>query len=80
MSRVSKVLSLSLPPALSREATKIAKEESRTKSELFREALRQYVSRRRWGKIRVWGAQSVAKSNIREEDIPSIVRDVRKGG
>jgi len=46
--RTTRVLSFSLPPDLVREAERIAKQEGRTKSELFREALRRYVEERRW--------------------------------
>ncbi|MBI3454693.1 MAG: ribbon-helix-helix protein, CopG family [Candidatus Rokubacteria bacterium] len=38
-----KLVTISLPPALLKEADKVAKEENRTKSELLREALRFYV-------------------------------------
>ncbi|MBI3108812.1 MAG: ribbon-helix-helix protein, CopG family [Candidatus Rokubacteria bacterium] len=41
--RTSRVFSLSIPPELLRQAGRVAKEEGRTKSELFREALRRYV-------------------------------------
>jgi len=41
--RTTKILSLSLPPELLREAEALAKRERRTKSELLREALRRYI-------------------------------------
>ena len=41
--RTTKIVSLSIPPELLRQAERVAKEEGRTKSELFREALRRYV-------------------------------------
>ena len=41
--RTSRVFSLSIPPELFRQAGRVAKEEGRTKSELFREALRRHV-------------------------------------
>ena len=41
--RTSRVFSLSIPRELLRQAGRVAKEEGRTKSELFREALRRYV-------------------------------------
>jgi metal-responsive CopG/Arc/MetJ family transcriptional regulator len=40
--RISKTLSISMPPAQYREMEKLAKKENRTLSELVREALRQY--------------------------------------
>jgi len=43
MPRTAKLLTISLPPALYVMATRVAKEEGRTKSELLREALREYL-------------------------------------
>lgn len=42
VSRTTKILGFSVPPALQKEVEEIAKEERRTKSELFREMLRIY--------------------------------------
>ncbi len=42
MSRATKVLGFSVPPAVVKEVELLAKEESRTKSELFREMVRVY--------------------------------------
>ncbi|MBI4413857.1 MAG: ribbon-helix-helix protein, CopG family, partial [candidate division NC10 bacterium] len=46
--RTTKILSLSLPPELLQEANRLAKKEGRTKSELFREALRRFIQEQRW--------------------------------
>ena len=46
MARSSVQLTVSLPPDLYRRAIAVAKEEFRSKSELVREALRMYVSRK----------------------------------
>ncbi len=42
MSRTSKILGFSVPPAVVKEVEALAKEERRTKSELFREMVRVY--------------------------------------
>jgi len=42
MGRATKVVGFSVPPAVAEEVEQIAKEEHRTKSELFREMLRVY--------------------------------------
>jgi len=42
MSRTSKILGFSVPPVLVKEVETLAKEERRTKSELFREMVRVY--------------------------------------
>jgi len=43
MPRTAKLLTISLPPDLYTVAERLAKAEGRTKSELFREALREYL-------------------------------------
>ena len=43
--RTSKIVSISLPPALFQRAEELAKKENRTMSELIREALRYYQKR-----------------------------------
>jgi metal-responsive CopG/Arc/MetJ family transcriptional regulator len=42
MSRTTQILGFSVPPALAKEVSRLAKEERRTKSELFREMVRVY--------------------------------------
>lgn len=79
MARISKVTTLSLPPKMVVEADKIAKEENRTRSELFREALKLYFEQRRWQKIRGWGEDSARKKNIKEKDINDLISAVREG-
>lgn len=46
MPRISVQMTVSLPPALYKQAMLLAKRESRSKSELVREALRDYITRR----------------------------------
>jgi Arc/MetJ-type ribon-helix-helix transcriptional regulator len=45
MSRISATFSVSLPPAMAEELERVRKAEHRTRSELVREALRQYMGR-----------------------------------
>lgn len=47
MSRITKIIGFSVPPVLADEVEQIAREEKRTKSELFREMLRVYRSYRK---------------------------------
>ena len=75
--RTSKVLSLSLPPTLLREAERLAKKEGRTKSELFREALRRYLQERRWAELRRYGTQQT-RIGLMETDIERLVSEYRK--
>ena len=77
--RTTRILSLSLPPDLVREAERVAKEEGRTKSELFREALRRYVEERRWRGLQRYGAERARRARITERDVDRVVQEVRRG-
>src|SRR6058998_3728054 len=68
--RTTRIFSLSLPPDLAREAERIAKQEGRTKSELFREALRRYVEERRWRALQRYGQDRARKLGMTEGVAP----------
>lgn len=76
--RTTRILSLSLPPDLLEEAEQIAKEEGRTRSELFREALRRYIQEQRWRGLQRYGARQTQKLGIKESDVERLVRENRK--
>jgi CopG family transcriptional regulator/antitoxin EndoAI len=77
--RTSKVISLSLPPQLLREAEKMAKKEGRTKSELFREALRRYLAEQSFRELQRYGASRARKLGIdAEEDIQRLIEEYRQ--
>lgn len=78
--RQTKTWTISLPPAMEREALRVAKAERRTKSELVREALRAYVVTQRWRSLqRVGGARARAKGIASEADIERVVDEFRSG-
>lgn len=77
MPRASITLSLSLPPKMSKEADMVARRENRTRSELFREALRYYIAKKRWEQVRGWGSASVKNTGAKENDIPEIIDSIR---
>lgn len=77
--RTTKVLTLSLPPEMAEEVENIAREEKRTKSELFREALRRYINDRRWIQIRQWGLRTSHEAGIlTEEDVDELIHQYRR--
>jgi CopG family transcriptional regulator/antitoxin EndoAI len=77
--RTTKVMTLSLPPEMVKEVERIIKKEKRTKSELFREALRKYIDDKQWLKIRQWGLKSSQELNIStEEDVDRLIHQHRK--
>jgi predicted transcriptional regulator len=77
-----KLVTISLPPRLLREAERLAAQENRTKSELLREALRLYIEtsdvRRKATRERVFslidGVQARTK-DIPPQDIRRVVRE-----
>ena len=74
-----KVVNISMPEEFFRQVEKLAKEENRTRSELYREALRQYVETRRWQKLQRETAERARRLSITsEEDVERIISDIRK--
>ena len=58
----------------------VAEAESRSRSELIREAARMYIERKnRWDKIFSYGEEKAAESKLTEEDILNEVKEVRRG-
>ena len=76
MARSTKILNISLSDELYKNIESMAAQESRTKSDLVREAFRQYVSNKRWARIRQWGDETARKMRIRDEkDIEKILHE-----
>ncbi len=73
MPRTTKILTLSLPPEMAKQVDELTKEEGRTKSELFREALRRYIEERKWAKLYRYGELKAREKGITEEDIENVV-------
>lgn len=76
--RTTKILSLSLPPQLLREAESLAKREGRTKSELLREALRRYIQEQEWRSLQRDGTRRARRLGIREAEVERVVTEYRK--
>ena len=75
--RNTKTLSITLPPDMLKRAQSIAKKESRTMSELIREALRHYERRAWWDGVNAYGRARAERQGIREEDVDRLVHEVR---
>jgi predicted transcriptional regulator len=60
-----------------KRAQSIAKRESRTMSELIREALRHYERRSWWEEVNAYGRARAKRQGIREEDVDRLVHEVR---
>lgn len=75
--RNTKTLSVTLPPDMLKRAQSIARKESRTMSELIREALRYYERRCWWDEVNAYGQSKAARQGIREPDIDRLVQELR---
>ncbi len=76
--RQAKVVSISLPPDMQDEMTKIAQEERRSVSELIREAFRQYVAKRTLDTVRTKARAAAKRKRIRSKDVDEMVRAARR--
>jgi CopG family transcriptional regulator/antitoxin EndoAI len=82
MSRITKTVTISLPPQIYKEIEEMAKLEQKTKSELFRDMIRVYedlLHEQRWRRLRKMGREISKKFDITsEEDVEKIVHDFRQ--
>jgi predicted transcriptional regulator len=62
-----------------KRAQSIAKRESRTMSELVREALRHYDRQSWWDEVNAYGRQRAHDRGLNEADVARAVREVRTG-
>ena len=73
-----RTFTISLPSKLARQVDKLATAEGRTRSELFREAVRQYIARRdRWNQIFAYGESVAADRGLTVEDVDRAVAKER---
>jgi len=78
--RTTKPITISLPADLVRETQRVAREESRTRSDLIRDALQQYLTSRRWRRLRQWGAETADRLGLKTEaDLQRLTAEVRAG-
>jgi metal-responsive CopG/Arc/MetJ family transcriptional regulator len=77
--RKSRVYTISLPPELARHAELIAKRDSRSMSELFREAFRSYSAQDAKRILDEFGEYAKTRNprGYTEEDVPRLVKEVR---
>jgi len=80
MARKTRVVNLSLPQEIYRQVEELADQMEISKSELLREALKQYVvSERRWRQIRQKGQETAREFSIKDEDdVDRIVHEYRQ--
>jgi CopG family transcriptional regulator/antitoxin EndoAI len=72
--RTTRPITISLPVDLLRDAQRAAAEDARSRSELIRDALRQYLASRRWQRLRRWGAETAERLGLKsEEDVQRLI-------
>ena len=72
-------VNISFNDDLLRQIDKVAEEESRTRSELIREAARSYIQRKdRWAQIFQLGSALVESKNLKPSDIEKEIAAYRK--
>ena len=77
MSRRSSVLSISLPPEMSSDLDAVASQERRSRSELVREAVRQYILLARWKSLRQKASLKAIEQGLKEEDVERLIDEER---
>ena len=75
--RTTKLVTISIMPELLERLNDIAKEESRTRSELLREALRRYIAEKEMKRLHQYGQIKAAKLGLKEEDVERLVDEYR---
>lgn len=74
-----KAVNISFQDSLLADIDKVAKLESRSRSELLREAARMYIARKkRWGKIFAYGESQVSLRKLSETDVGFEIESYRK--
>ena len=72
-------INLSIPKEMLSEVDAEAKKESRSRSELMREALKVYLERReRWDKIFEFGRKLARRKGLAPKDVEAAIREVRR--
>jgi metal-responsive CopG/Arc/MetJ family transcriptional regulator len=75
---MAKTFNVSFPQELVQEVDRTAKRESRSRSEVIREATRAYLNWwRDWEKLHRYGRQQARKLGIKESDVDRIVHEFR---
>lgn len=76
----TQVINISLPAKLLKLADEVAQKEARSRSELFREAIRSYVLKRSaWDKLLSYGEEQTQRLGITENGIEGLLTEYRSG-
>jgi CopG family transcriptional regulator/antitoxin EndoAI len=74
---VAKLLSVSIPDELMRQAEAIARSQGKTKSELVRDALRRQIELERLRELQRYGRRRAEERGVGPEDAEALVDETR---
>jgi CopG family transcriptional regulator/antitoxin EndoAI len=75
----SSTVNISFNDELLKKIDRVAREESRSRSELIREAARSYIDRKhKWNQIFKFSEKQATKKNISEKDVAEEINKYRK--
>lgn len=77
MPRTTKIVTISVFPEFMRRVDKLAKEENRTRSEMWREVMRQYIAARELRRLQDFGSTKAKKTNLKEAGVQSVIDKYR---
>ena len=75
--RNTKLISISILPELLEKLDELAREESRTRSELMREALRRYIADKEGERLRRYVRAKAKALNLKAADVERLVDEYR---
>jgi len=79
--KTAKNISITMPPAMLKEAEKAAREEGSTMSEFLRDALRRQLENREWQlawqKIRTYGSKKAKEMGLKPSDVNRLIAEYR---
>ena len=76
MAQDIKIVSVSIPLKLVQELDQVCDQEHRNRSELYREALRQYLKMRRWHALREYSAAKGSAAGTGHIDVEKIIEEI----
>lgn len=79
MGRTTRVVNMSVDESLYEGVDRLAREKGTTRSQVLREALKQYVATEtRWGELLRWGEDSAGRAGVlTEADVERIIHEYR---
>ncbi len=78
MARTTTTFTISLPPEMAEKVQEFMDKEERTRSELFREALRRYFDEQEWKELIKYGRMKTKERGISEDQVEDIVDGSRE--